>query len=141
MTYRRQFTAEFKAQVVLELLSGAKSSAELCREHQIAASVLTDWKARFLARAASLFKESNPRDHQDTTRIAELERLAGEWPTYGYRRITVLLQREQIQVNRKHVARLMRETGIQGQRPTRRPRTTSSDHAYPRYPNLVQGLT
>jgi transposase len=35
MIHRRQFTAEFKAQVVLELLSGAKSSAELCREHQI----------------------------------------------------------------------------------------------------------
>jgi transposase-like protein len=39
MTHRRQFTAAFKAQVVLELLSGAKSSAERCREHQLAASV------------------------------------------------------------------------------------------------------
>jgi transposase len=77
MTHRRQFTAEFKAQVVLELLSGAKSSAELCREHQIASSVLTDWKAQFLACAASLFKDSEPRDHQDATRIAELERLVG----------------------------------------------------------------
>jgi transposase InsO family protein len=35
----------------------------------------------------------------------------------------------------------MRAMGIQGQRPTRRLRTTSSDHIYPRYPNLVQGLT
>ena len=52
MTHRRKFTAEFKAQVVLELLSGAKSSAELCREHQIAASVLADWKAIFLRHAA-----------------------------------------------------------------------------------------
>jgi putative transposase len=72
---------------------------------------------------------------------AAVERLAGEWPTYGYRRITALLHREQVQVNRKHVARLMREMGVQGQRPTRRPRTTYSDHGYPRYPNLVQGLT
>jgi hypothetical protein len=30
MTYRRKFTAEFTTHVVLELLSGAKSSAELC---------------------------------------------------------------------------------------------------------------
>src|SRR5262249_28789431 len=44
-------------------------------------------------------------------------------------------------VNRKHVARLMREMGLQGQPPARRPRTTDSDHAYPRYPNLVHGLT
>jgi transposase-like protein len=47
MTHRRKFTAEFKAQVVLELLAGAKTSAELCREHQLASSVLTDWKAIF----------------------------------------------------------------------------------------------
>lgn len=43
-------------------------------------------------------------------------------------------------MNPKHVARLMRAMGLQGQRPVRRPRTTHSDHAYPRYPNLVQGL-
>jgi putative transposase len=77
----------------------------------------------------------------ETPLKAAIERLAGEWPTYGYRRIIALLQREQLQVNRKHVARLMREMGLQGQRPTRHPRTTSSDHVYPRYPNLVQGLT
>ena len=40
MTHRRQFTAACKAQVVLELLSGAKSRAEIRREHQLAASVL-----------------------------------------------------------------------------------------------------
>jgi putative transposase len=44
-------------------------------------------------------------------------------------------------INPKHVARLMREMGLQGQRPARHPRTTQSNHAYPRYPNLVQGLT
>jgi transposase len=77
MTHRRQFTAEFKAQVVLELLSGAKSSVELCREHQIASSVLADWKAHFLARAESFFKSPDQHDQQDTTRLAELERLVG----------------------------------------------------------------
>jgi len=51
-----------------------------------------------------------------------------------------LRRREHFQVNRTHVARLMREMGLQGQCPARRPRTTHSDHAYPRYPNLVQGL-
>jgi putative transposase len=81
------------------------------------------------------------RRRDETWLKAAIERLAGEWPTYGYRRITALLHREQVQVNRKHVARLMREMGLQGQRPTHRPRMTDSDHAYPRYPNLVQGLT
>jgi putative transposase len=72
---------------------------------------------------------------------ATIARLAGEWPTYGYRRITALLRREDFPVNHKRVARLMREMGLQGQRPARRPRTTHSDHGYPRYRNLVHGLT
>jgi transposase len=77
MTHRRKFTAELKAQVVLELLSGAKSSAELCREHQIASSVLADWKTSFLARAASLIKAPDSHDHQEAMRVTELERLVG----------------------------------------------------------------
>ena len=77
MPHRRQFTAEFKAQVVLELLTGAKSSAELCREHQIASSVLADWKTIFLARIASIFEHPNQSTDQDSARIAELERLVG----------------------------------------------------------------
>ena len=66
--------------------------------------------------------------------------LAGQWPTYGYRRLTVMLQRQGHPVNGKRVRRLMRELGIVGEAPARRPRTTDSDHAFPRYPNLVEGL-
>jgi transposase-like protein len=77
MTHRRQFTAEFKAQVVLERRSGATSSAELCREHQIASSGLADWKTIFLARAASVFDNSESPSRQDAARVAELERLLG----------------------------------------------------------------
>ena len=68
-------------------------------------------------------------------------RLAEAWPTYGDRRMTALLRREDFQVNRQHVARLMRDLGLQAQRRRRRLRTTHSDHAYPRDPNLVRGLT
>jgi transposase-like protein len=32
MATRRRFTREFKARVVLELISGAKSLAEVCRQ-------------------------------------------------------------------------------------------------------------
>jgi transposase len=77
MTHRRKFTAEFKAQSVLELLSGAKSSAELCREHQIASSLLADWKTIFLTRATSVFDNSESSSSQDASRVAELERLVG----------------------------------------------------------------
>ena len=77
MVRRRRFTPEFKAQVVLELLTGTKTSAELCREHQIAPSVLADWKAIFLAQAATVFQTPEPRSTQEASRIAELEGLVG----------------------------------------------------------------
>jgi putative transposase len=80
------------------------------------------------------------RPYAEATLQAAIERLAEEWPTYGYRRITALLRREAFQVHHTCVARLMRELGWQGHPPARRPRTTQSAHAYPRYPNLVQGL-
>ena len=77
MTHRRNFTAAFKAPVVLELLSGAKSSAELCREHQLAASVLADWKTIFLRHAPAAFERPEPSNGQDAPHVAELERLVG----------------------------------------------------------------
>jgi putative transposase len=69
-----------------------------------------------------------------------LVELAGEWPTYGYRRLTVMLKRKGHAVNTKRVRRLMHELGIAGEAPRRVPRTTDSNHAYPRFANLVEGL-
>ena len=68
------------------------------------------------------------------------ERLAGAWPTYGYRRLTALLRREGWAVNGKRVRRVMAELGLRGRPPARRVRTTDSAHPFPRYPNLVEGL-
>src|SRR5712692_6693759 len=66
--------------------------------------------------------------------------LAGEWPTYGYRRLTAMMRRLGWPVNSKRVRRWMDELGIHGAAPQRRRRTTNSNHAFPRYPNLVQNL-
>jgi transposase InsO family protein len=77
---------------------------------------------------------------EETDLRLALQRLAGEWPTYGYRRLTALLRREGRRVNAKRVRRLMTALGIHGLLPTRRKRTTDSNHAFPRFPNLVQGL-
>lgn len=76
MTKHRTFTPEFKAQVVLELLSGAKTAAEVCRQYNLKPQLVSDWKARFLANAASVF-QNDERVSQQQTRIAELERLVG----------------------------------------------------------------
>jgi putative transposase len=71
---------------------------------------------------------------------AALLRVAEEWPTYGYRRLTAQLRREGLAVNSKRVRRLMRQLGLQGKQPTRKRRTTNSAHDFPRYPNLVQDM-
>jgi putative transposase len=66
--------------------------------------------------------------------------LAGEWPTYGYRRLTAMMRRLGWPVNGKRVRRWMDELGINGAPPVRKKRTTNSNHAFPRYPNLVKDL-
>jgi putative transposase len=81
-----------------------------------------------------------PRPGEDRPLLDALIEVAGQWPTYGYRRLTKQLQREGHDVNAKRVRRLMHELGIVGKAPERKPRTTDSGHAYPRYPNLVEAL-
>ncbi|MGH2537770.1 MAG: transposase [Candidatus Promineifilaceae bacterium] len=44
MTKRRQDTAAFTARVVLEIISGAKSQAELARQHGIEPDVIARWR-------------------------------------------------------------------------------------------------
>jgi len=52
---RRSFSAEFKARVVLDLLSGAASQAELCRKHNVKPQLVAHWKSDVLERLPSLF--------------------------------------------------------------------------------------
>lgn len=71
---------------------------------------------------------------------SEIAKLAAEHPSYGYRRISVMLHRCGHLVNNKRVRRLMGEMGLSGKCPKKRCRTTNSNHELPRYPNRVEGL-
>lgn len=73
---RRYFTAEFKAQVVLEVLSGLKSQAEVARQHKIKPELIARWKDIALEGLEGLFQGDDQRSH-DQDRIAELERMVG----------------------------------------------------------------
>ena len=55
MTKRRNFTPEFKAEVVLEALSGETSQAELCRRHNLSEQQLSKWKQQVVENVATLF--------------------------------------------------------------------------------------
>ena len=74
---RRTFTAEFKAKVVLDLLAGATTPAEVCRKHQLSPTLLTLWKATALDRLPTVF-QADDRHAAAADRIAELERLVGQ---------------------------------------------------------------
>jgi len=76
MTERRKFSAEFKAKVVLELISGEKGLMLASREYGIKDSVLSRWKQEFLERAPQVFAQPKAKDPQEE-RIAELERMVG----------------------------------------------------------------
>jgi putative transposase len=77
----------------------------------------------------------------DETDIQDaIRQIAGQYPTYGYRRVTQQLQRQGQGINHKRVARLMAEMGLMGKPPRKRKRTTNSNHEYRRYPNRVMNL-
>lgn len=72
----RKFTAEFKAEVVLDILTSGKSLSQASREHGIKDSVLSRWKQEFLDRAPQVFDLEAIRDER-SERIIELERMVG----------------------------------------------------------------
>lgn len=76
MRQRRQVSAECKARVVLEVLSGQKRAAEICRECQLKPDLLSRWKADFVTQAATVFA-GDERAQRAEQRSAELERLVG----------------------------------------------------------------
>ena len=55
MAKRRNFTPEFKAEVVLEALRGESSQAELCRRHNLSEQQFSKWKQEFPENAVSVF--------------------------------------------------------------------------------------
>ena len=80
MSKRRKFTPEFKAQVVLEELTGVKSKAEICRQHQLKPQVFSRWRTEFLERASEIFA-TQPSRGDEQERIVELERMVGRLTT------------------------------------------------------------
>jgi len=67
-----------------------------------------------------------------------IEKIAEEFPRYGYRKVTAQLRREGLLVNHKRIQRIMRERGLGVKRRRRFVRTTDIDHPYPVYPNLIK---
>lgn len=70
----------------------------------------------------------------------QIQLIALDMPSYGYRRITKELHRRGFRVNRKRVLRLMREDNLLCLRRKTFVVTTDSDHGFPVYPNLAKDM-
>jgi len=77
MSKRRKFSPEFKSQVVLQLLTGERSMAELCRAHQLTSQTINTWKQQLVAAAPQAFEKGRDSSAEEE-RIAELEQLVGK---------------------------------------------------------------
>jgi putative transposase len=70
----------------------------------------------------------------------EMQRIALESPSYGYRRITAELRRRNFDINHKRVLRMMRQDNLLCVRRRSFIRTTDSHHTLRVYPNLAREL-
>ena len=73
MSKRRTFSAEFKARVALEALSGAYTIAELASRHKVHPNMIAQWKRKAQEGLPDLFARKNERT--DADRDAEVKEL------------------------------------------------------------------
>jgi putative transposase len=84
--------------------------------------------------------KNEPIKGEDIVVRNELQKVAVEFPAYGYRRITAELKNRCYTVNHKRVLRLMREDNLLCVRKRFKPKTTDSNHNLRTYPNLIKDL-
>jgi len=77
---------------------------------------------------------------QDVELQDQIERIALEFPRYGYRRVTHQLHRQGLLVNHKRVSRLMRQAGLLCRPKRHFVITTDSKHGFHVFPNLTRGI-
>ena len=73
MKRRRVYSAELKARVALEALSGAYTLAELAKKHDVHPNMITQWKKKAQERLPELFTKKG--DRGDGSHEAELKEL------------------------------------------------------------------
>ena len=75
MKTRRQYTRDFKIDIVREIETG-KSLAQVSRENGIHPSLIVKWKKEYFENPENAFS-GNGRVYKEQARMAELERLVG----------------------------------------------------------------
>jgi len=87
------------------------------------------------------FRPGRPGPDPDMPLRDAIQRIALEFPSYGWRRVTAELRRRKWTVNHKRVYRWMRADNLLCLRQRKFVVTTDSGHGLPIYPNLARALT
>jgi transposase len=74
---QRNYSSEFKAKVVLEVVSGQRTVSEASRAHKVHSSVINRWRNEFLQQAHQAFGGTGMGE-DSAAKIAELERMIGQ---------------------------------------------------------------
>ena len=92
-----------------------------------------------IARSTYYYKPRGKRP-SDMDLAERIEKIALDFPSYGYRRITAELHRQKIKANHKRVLRLMRDKNLLCRARKAFKATTDSSHGLIKYPNLIDDL-
>lgn len=87
---------------------------------------------------SGLYYEPVPTSDEDLELMRRIDKLYLRYPFYGSRRMTVALQTQGSEVNRKHVQRLMRLMGLEALAPG--PHTSRKAPEHPVFPYLLHDL-
>ena len=78
MKARRKFTGEYKAKLVLEMISGQRSAAEIARKEGIKDTLLHEWRAELIRNAPQVFGMGQAQEEQErVNQVSELEQVIG----------------------------------------------------------------
>ena len=82
MRLYRTHSREFKLMIVRQLQAGTTTRAQLCREHNLAPTMVSRWKQEYEQRGEEAFTivQAKPSSESEAlqVRIAELERFCGQ---------------------------------------------------------------
>ena len=82
MNKRKQYSAEQKINIVLEVLREERTVSETAAKYSVHANMLSRWKQEFLERAPEIFKrgmsDSEKQLREEQERVAHLERKVGQ---------------------------------------------------------------
>lgn len=85
---------------------------------------------------SSFYSSIQQKNAADNDILAAINKIYAKKPAYGSRRITDILRRQGVEINRKRTQRLMRAMNLQGIHPKRK--LSASNHQHKKYPYIAR---